>query len=151
MELASSNIQDFDARWLYKMASIESLDYIIHGTFCLDNRLIQLSKLEDLLVSVTEFIHDHDKWKICYHATNWEELHRSTHISFSGPSSFDESIVRLTLIDKLETVSLRSFHPTNDVTANNLALLSYRLAADPPNVISELLTRLSETLTIDWC
>ena len=65
MDRASCDIQDFDARWLYKMASIECLVYAIHGTLCLDNRLTQLRKLEDLQVSVVKSTDDHNKWKIC--------------------------------------------------------------------------------------
>ena len=134
VDLASSDLQDFDARWLYKMASIESLVCTIHGAICLDNRLTQLSKLKDLQVSVTESTDDHDEWKICYHAIDWGALHQLNHISFTGPSSFDESILRLTSIDTLKTVSLWNFHPTNDLTAKNLAVLSYRSAADRPEV-----------------
>ncbi len=135
LDLASSDIQDFDARWLYKMASIECLVCTIHGTLCLDNRLTQLRKLEDLQVSVVKSTDDHDKWKICYHAIDWEALCQLTHISFSGPSSFDESILELTSIDKLKTVALWDFYPTDGLTAKNLALLSYRLAADRPEVV----------------
>ncbi len=136
VDLASNNTQDFDAGWLYKMASIESLECTVRGAIYLDNRLTQLSKLKDLQVSVTvtESIDDHDKWKICYHAIDWGALHQLNHISFTGPSSFDESILRLTLIDKLKTVLLWNFHPTDDLTAKNLALLSYRLAANRPEV-----------------
>jgi len=134
VDLASSDIQVFDARWLYKMASIESLVCTIHGTIFLDNRLTRLSKLQDLQVSVTESTDAHDEWKICYHAIDWEALHQLTHITFAGPSSFDESILRLTSIDNLKTVSLCHFHPTDDLTAKCLAMLSYRLAADRPEV-----------------
>jgi len=54
VDLASSDIQDFDARWLYKMTSIESLVCTTYGTICLDNRVTQLSKLKDLQVSVAD-------------------------------------------------------------------------------------------------
>ncbi len=134
VDLGSSDAQDFDARWLYKMASIESLVCTTYGTICLDNRLTQLSNLQDLQVSVTESTDDHDEWKIGYHAIDWEALHQLTHITFAGPSSFDESILRLASIDNLKTVSLSHFHPTDDLTARCLAMLSYRLAADRPEV-----------------
>ena len=134
VDLASSDMQDFDGRWLYKMASIESLVCTIHGTICLDNRLTQLRKLQDLQVLVTDTTGHHDEWKICYYAIDWEALHQLTHSSFSGPSSFDESILRLTSIDRLKTVSLWDGNPTDDLTAKCLAMLSYKLAADRPEV-----------------
>ena len=117
------------------MASIQNLVCTIHGTICLDNRLTQLSKLQDLQVSVTESTDDHDEWEICYHTIDWAALHQLTHITFAGPSSFDESILRLTSIDNLKTVSLCRSHPTNDLTAKCSALLSYNLAAICPEVL----------------
>jgi len=135
VDLASSDIQDFDAGWLYKMTSIESLVCAISGAICLDNRLTQLSKLKDLQVSCTDSIDD--KWKICYCAIDWEAFHQLTHVLFTGPSSFDESILRLTSVDKLRLVSLSDFHPTDDLTVKYLAMLAHSLAAHRPQVVVE--------------
>ena len=118
------------------MASIDTLVCSTHGTTCLDNRLTELSNLQDLQVSVTESTANHDEWKICYNAIDWDALHQLTHITFAGPSSFDESILGLALIDNSKTVSLSHFHPTDDLIARCLAMLSYRLAADRPEVFS---------------
>ncbi len=64
VEHASSDVGDFDAGWLYKMASVESLVCAVHGSIYMDKRLTQLSKLKDLQVQVT---HSHDDWLQYYH------------------------------------------------------------------------------------
>ncbi len=131
VDLASSDVQDFDAGWLYQMASIESLTCAVCGTIYLDKRLTQLSNLKDLQVQV---IDSHDNWMIDYNDISWEALHQLTHISFAGPSSFDESILGLTSVDQLKLVSVRDFHPTNELTSKYLAILARRLAAHCPQV-----------------
>ena len=132
VDLASSDIQDFNAGWLYKMTSIETLVCAISGTICLDNRLTQLRKLKDLQVSAANCTDD--EWMICYCAIEWEAFHQLTHVSFTGPSSFDESILRLTSVNKLQRVCLWDFHPEDDLTAKYLAILAHRLAAHCPQV-----------------
>ena len=131
VDLASSHVQDFDAGWLYKMASVESLVCAVHGTIYLDERLTQLSKLKDLQVQVTYL---HDDWEIGYVDVSWEAFHQLTHISFVGLSLFDESILGLTSVNQLKLVSLWDFHPKNDLTAKYLAILARRLAAHRPQV-----------------
>ena len=131
VDLASSDVRDFDAGWLYKMASVESLVCTVHGTICLDKRLTQLSKLKNLHLQVT---HYHDDWMIGYDNISWEALHHLSHISFAGPSTFDGSILGLTSVDQLKLVSVWDFHPTNDFTAKYLAILARRLAAHRPQV-----------------
>jgi len=135
LDLASSDVWDSDATWLYKMASVKSLVCTIHGAIFLNNHLTQLSKLQDLQLSVTGSTDD--EWKIRYDAIDWEALHQLTHISFAGPSSFDESILRLTSVDKLRLVSLSDFHPTDDLTVKYLAMLAHSLAAHRPQVVFE--------------
>ena len=133
LDLASSDVWDFDAGWLYKMASVKHIVCEIHGTMLLDNRLTQLSKLKDLQVSVTGSTDD--KWKMRYDAINWEALHQLSHISFAGPSSFDESILRaFSSVDTLRLVSLSDFHATDDLTVKYLAMLAHSLAAHRPQV-----------------
>jgi hypothetical protein len=132
LDLASSDVWDFDAGWLYKMASVQHIECETHGTMSLDNRLTQLSKLKDLQVSVTGSTDD--EWKMRYDAINWEALHQLTHISFAGPSLFDESILRLTSVDTLRLVSLSDFHATDDLTVKYLAMLAHSLAAHRPQV-----------------
>ena len=131
VELASSDVQDFDAGWLYKMASLESLVCTVHRTIYLDRRLTQLSPLKELQVQVP---HSHDGWMIGYINIIWEALHQSTHISFAGPSVFDQHILGLTSVDQLRLVSVWDFHPTDDITAKHLAILAHRLAAHRPQV-----------------
>ena len=131
VDLASNDVQDFDAGWLYKMASVESLVCALHGTTYLDERVTQLSKLKDLQVQVTYL---HDDWEIGYVDVSKEALHQLTHISFVGLSLFDESILGLTSVYQLKLVSLWGFHPKNDLTAKYLAILARCLAAHRPQV-----------------
>ncbi len=65
------------------MASIDTFVCTAHRTTCLDNRLTELSNLQDLQVSVTNSTGDRDEWKIGYHAIDWEALHHLTHVTFA--------------------------------------------------------------------
>ncbi len=132
IDLASNDVQDFDARWLYKMTSIESLVCTTHGAMSLDSRLTQLSKLKDLRVSPADC--SDDEWKISYRGIYWEAFHQLTHVLFAGLSSFDESILRLTSVHELKCVSLWDFHPEDHFTAKYLAMLALRLGAHCPQV-----------------
>ncbi|KAL0045686.1 hypothetical protein WJX82_001784 [Trebouxia sp. C0006] len=64
-------MEDFDARWLYKMTSIESLVCTTHGAMSLDSRLTQLSKLKDLRVSPADC--SDDEWKISYRGLRYTQ------------------------------------------------------------------------------
>ena len=136
VSLASSDVWVFDAGWLYQMASIESLACTVHGTLLLDKCLTQLSKLKDLQLSSKNSTDA--KQQILYHAINWEALHQLTHLSFAGPSSFDESTLKLTSIDKLRLVSLSGVCPTDKFTVTYLDMLAHSLAAHRPQVVFEM-------------
>jgi len=136
VSLASSDVWVFDAGWLYKMASIESLACTVHGALLFDNRLTQLSRLKDLQLSSKNSTDA--RREIRCHAIEWEALHHLTHLSFAGPSSFDESILKITLIDKLRLVSLSGLRPTDNFTVTYLAMLTHRSAVHRPRVVFEM-------------
>lgn len=133
IELRAYRDAGLDISWLDTMTSLCSLDLIVSSSVELLHPISQLTSLTELKVSISELADPSCGYTI-FCDVDWKEMRALRHIALTGSASFPDSILGLSMLGQLESVSMTAFHPKNDLTAVNLARLTYMLALHRPQV-----------------